>query len=160
MDDRSLYSSKSVSQVPYTQTIQAFVRAGEEFSDIHQDRILDSLIFFEGNGRMIGEGSELPSMWLLHDILPAVNPYILDEDCWLECLQSTLRVKPGHPSIAEFISRCDTKAVRSAFMNWIYNEHNYGPLNDNMLKDFQLLVENTGGICFVQPYYGISKSPF
>ena len=158
MDNGSLQSS-NVTQVPYTQTIQAFVRAGEEFSDIGQDRILDWLIRFEGNGRMIGEGSELPSMWLLHDILPAVNPYILDEGCWLQCLKSTLQMKPGHPSIAEFISRCDTNAVRFAFMNWIDNEHNYGPLNDNMVKDFQLLVDNSGGICFLKPYYGIPNSP-
>jgi hypothetical protein len=76
------------------QTIREFIKAGEDFADALGDRTLTHLIASERQGNC--DFSDVASMWLLNDILPAVNPAILDRRCWKQCLQSLVYSSPGH----------------------------------------------------------------
>jgi hypothetical protein len=100
----------------FTQTIREFTKAGESFEDIVSDHTLRTLIDYEGMAVKLS-GTTAPSMWILNNILPVVNPTVLDDDCWQMCLDSLTRSKPGDPTILEVLKHCDTGMARSGLMS-------------------------------------------
>lgn len=60
------------------QTIREFIKAGEDFADI----VNDNDLFFPIASEKLDNNdvASVPSMWLLEDILPVINPTVLDSE--------------------------------------------------------------------------------
>jgi len=141
------------------QTIREFIKAGEDCADFVSDGILSFLIMCERHDRNL---PDVPSMWLLNNILPITNPTILDRKCWQTCLDSVISWKPGHSSVPEILRHCDTSMARSGLLKWISTPGPTEPrsLEDGMVRDFQLLVQMSGGLYFVhEDSWGEETSP-
>jgi len=144
MKDGSHRSRSPTAQL--RQTIREFIKAGEDCADFVSDGILTFLISYE---RLDRDLPYVPSMWLLNNILPITNPTILDRECWQTCLNCVVSWKPGHLSLPEILRHCDTSMARSGLLKWISNPSGFRSLKEGMVRNFQLLVQMSGGLCFV-----------
>jgi hypothetical protein len=145
----------NVPAAQHERAIREFIKAGEDFADLVSDGSLENLISFEGAYRDLANS---PSMWLLNNIVPVTNPTILDSECWVTCLKSIIALKPGHSLLPEILRHCDTSMARTGIMDWIRQLDGARSLTDSMFRDFQLLVQMSGGLCFVhQEYYRSSE---
>jgi hypothetical protein len=146
------------------ETIREFIKAGEDFADVIDDGVLGDLILSE-----MYENSDLPeaaSRWLLNDILPAVNPAVLDRKFWEQCLRSVVRFRPGHSLLPQILRRCDTSMARMGIMEWIESQDFNGEVDfdvqrqNDTIRDFRMLVEKSGGLNFIhEELYSTPTSP-
>jgi hypothetical protein len=146
------------------ETVREFIKAGEDFADVIDDTTLDDLIITE-----IFESSDLSDVvsgWLLNDILPAINPAVLDRRFWKQCLRSVVQYSPGHPLLPTILRRCDISMARTGIMEWISGESvNAGVGFDvrqrnDKIKNFRMLVEMSGGLNFIrEDFYPKPMSP-
>jgi hypothetical protein len=142
------------------QTIREFIKAGEDCADFVSDGALSNLVMCEHQDRNL---PDVPSMWLLNNILPITNPTILlDRKLWQEYLVSVIIWKPGHSSLPEILRHCDTSMARSGLLRWISTLGSRWSRSqeDGLTRDFQLLVQISGGLCFVhEDIWGEETSP-
>jgi hypothetical protein len=141
------------------QTIREFIKAGEDCADFVSDGLLDFLIMREHQERNL---PDVPSLWLLNDILPITNPTILlDRKFWQGYLDSVIYWEPGYSSLPEILRHCDTSMARSGLLRWISTpETRFRPQEDGVIRNFQLLVQISGGLCFVhEDIWGKETSP-
>jgi hypothetical protein len=146
------------------ETIREFIKAGEDFADVIDDRTLGIIILNEAYEN--GDLSETASGWLLNDILPAINPAVLDRKIWEQCLRFVVYCRPGHSLLPQILRRCDTSMARTGIMQWIESEFLYGfvgfgaPRQSGAIRDFRMLVEKSGGLNFIhEEFYGTPMSP-
>jgi hypothetical protein len=100
----------------------------------------------------------------LKDTVPAIDPCLLGTEWWLFFpLRFTRNVnnEPGdlHPGTFEAIRRCDIPAVRVNFLYRIYDMAGDIPYSERRLQEFELLVQYSGGLCFLKDYFGTLYSP-
>jgi hypothetical protein len=146
------------------ETIREFIKAGEDFADVIDDRTLGDLIFIENLEN--SDLSEAASRWLLNDILPAINPAVLDRRIWEQCLFSVVNNSPGHALLPQILRRADTSMARKGIMEWIYCQrysHRFEfdvQRQNDTIKNFQMLVEKSGGLNFIhEDFNGTPTSP-
>jgi hypothetical protein len=146
------------------ETIREFIKAGEDFADIVDDKHLILLIITERCEN--SDLSELASRWLLNDILPAINPAVLDRGIWEQCLRYIVHHKPGNSLLPQILRRCDTSMARTGIMEWFENQYFHGyvdfecPWQTASIRDFQMLVEMSGGLNFIhKDVDGTPRSP-
>jgi hypothetical protein len=146
------------------ETIREFLKAGEDFADAIDDWIIFDLIYAESRGNR--DISEVASSWLLNDILPAINPMILDRSFWAVCLTYTVCSGPGHSLLPQVLRRCDTSMVRRGIIVWIETQDLrvrsalWNKRQNATIRDFRVLVEMSGGLTFIHEYpCGTSTSP-
>lgn len=146
------------------ETIREFIKAGEDFADVIDDRTLEDMISIENFEN--SDLSEAASRRLLNDILPAINPAVLDRRIWEQCLRSVIYRSPGHLLLPQILRRADISMARKGIMEWIcwqsYShrfEFDVQRQND-MIKNFQMLVEKSGGLNFIhEDVNGTPTSP-
>jgi hypothetical protein len=137
------------------QTIRHFLNLDECFDETLQGRvIIQNLIMGEGDETCMDLADYTPSMWLLYDIMPTLNPYIMDKQFWRMCLDTTLRFKWGHSTTEKIMSHCDKHMIQMAFETWVQNMHSYVykgrySTDEQYLRDFNLLRQRSGGLHFV-----------
>lgn len=146
------------------ETLREFIKAGEDFADVIDDRTLDDLILTETYEN--SDLSDVASTWLLNDILPAINPAVLDRRTWEQCLRTVVHYSAGHSSLPQILRRCDTSMARTGIMEWIYGQYLYGGTDsdaqrqNDRIRDFRMLVEMSGGLTFIHEYvYRTPTSP-
>lgn len=110
------------------ETIREFIKAGEDFADVIDDEILENLIFTERCEN--SDLSAVASRWLLNDILPTVNPMVMDRRIWEQCLRSILYSNSGHSLLPTILRRCDTSMTRTGIMWWILSHYFHGRPDD------------------------------
>ena len=148
----------------HKETIREFIKAGEDFADVIDDRTLEIIILIEEYEN--GDLSETASGWLLNDILPAINPAVLDRKIWEQCLRSVVHYSPGHSLLPQILRRCDTSMARMGIMKWIESQYFYGGVDfdvqrqNDTIRDFRMLVEKSGGLNFIhEELYRTPTSP-
>jgi hypothetical protein len=130
-----------------------------------EDRTISSLIYCE-----TGENcdlAEVPSMWLMTNILPAINPTILGPSFWQQCLLTIIQSSRVPSLLPEVLRHCDISMVRLGILEWIYvqkyknrNIFDLDSPQDLEAEDLRMLVEMTGGLDFVQEdCWGTETSP-
>lgn len=146
------------------ETIREFIKAGEDFADAIDDETMPSLISAESWQN--SDLSEVASRWLLNDILPAINPAVLDGRIWEQCLESIVYFSPGNSLLPQILRRADTSMARKGIMEWIYcqsHSHRFEfdvQRQNDTIKNFQMLVEKSGGLNFIhEDVNGTPTSP-
>jgi hypothetical protein len=146
------------------ETIREFIKAGEDFADVIDDRSLEIIILNERYEDR--DLSETASKWLLNDILPAINPAVLDRKTWEQCLRTVVHFSPGHSLLPQILRRCDTAMARTGIMKWIQSQYYYGEVDfdvqrqNDTIRDFRMLVEKSGGLNFIhEELYRTPTSP-
>lgn len=136
------------------QTIRAFLNAGEDFEHAYDDHYIRALIQ-EENSNLIDDIDHLrPSSWLLEEVMPAINPSILNWAFWDRCLRDS--ISRGHtrlPCTNFIMAQCRVESIRCTLLTLLRNlAEMYSPppdTTDNIL----LLLEASGGLLFVDPYW-------
>jgi hypothetical protein len=124
-------------------------KAGADFEEALQRISLHTIVVFENSPNLTDVKSQSLSMWIVRDLLPAMNPNLVDSRLLKNYLCSVMNLSPGHSSIVEIISHCDLEMVRAAFMHWMDDLRRDRPLKPGMQGDLELLVEKAGGIFFL-----------
>lgn len=141
----------SVVKLEKINTIRTFLSFGEDIGEASSEGSLWDLMQYR-----------VTSQWLLSDIMPAVEPYLLEEGWWQQCLLACNRtwVDRPHPSFVDILRNCEVKAVRTNLLYFINDLHNKTPLEDYDHKHFELLVKGAGGLCFQQDFCDMeARSP-
>jgi len=96
-------------------------------------------------------------MWIVRDLLTAMNRTLVDSSLWKKYLRSGMDLNPGHSSIVEIMSHCDLQTVRAALMQWIHDLWRRRPLRSGMQRDLGLLAEKAEGISFLHSVHYSSR---
>ena len=93
---------------------------------------------------------EVPSMWLVNDILPAINLEVLNRDCWNRCLVAAI-YSPGHAMLPQILQHCDASMARQGIQTWLRCSIDWPYSRQDSgcgFNDFRMLVALSGGLCF------------
>ncbi|KAN0093828.1 hypothetical protein V8E51_017012 [Hyaloscypha variabilis] len=148
-DDGSLIM-RYVPGLQRKQTIRELIRAGEDFADSVYGKHIRDLISSEFENT--NDLSNCASWWLVNDILPTINPAILDRDFWKLCLRTAVYRRPGHALLPVILRHCDVSMARGGIFEWVYAQE-HGILlveQQSRMEEFQMLVELAGGVSFIQ----------
>ncbi|KAE9368627.1 hypothetical protein N431DRAFT_61692 [Stipitochalara longipes BDJ] len=143
-------------------TLRVFLSSGEEIADVATRGHLFDLVLREGDEYIFKKRapeSILPSQWLLRDVVPSVEPYLLGEH-WLEkCLLICIRAPTYHPCFEDTLQNCTITSVRNVLIIFIYTLRHDELLDERKHKEFQLLVNHANGLSFIHNHRGKTCSP-
>ncbi|PMD38288.1 hypothetical protein L207DRAFT_585193 [Hyaloscypha variabilis F] len=135
------------------QTIRELIRAGEDFADLVYVKHVCDLILFEIDNT--NDISNSVSWWLVNDILPTINPAILDRNFWELCLIFVVSREPGHVLLPVILRHCDVSMARVGIL-WICTQEDGILLagQQDRMEVFRMLVDLAGGVSFMQEDFG------
>ncbi|KAH6711511.1 hypothetical protein BKA61DRAFT_693253 [Leptodontidium sp. MPI-SDFR-AT-0119] len=139
-------------------TLRLFINRGEDLSNVS---CLYALMGYECR---FGDTQELqiPSRWILNDVLPSLDPYSHDTKWWQVFLLAALRMTYPHPCFPQILRCCPKAAVRVDLLYWIFSlQQEHHPFRDRaeMQAEFESLVKYSGGVSFLQNFHGKLYSP-
>lgn len=132
----------SASLLEYEQsinTLRVFLSSGQEIADIATGGHLFDLVLRKDNEYIFKSGdseSTLPSQWLLRDVVPAVEPYLLGETWWEEYLLVFIRSSTHHPCLVDTLRKCSITTVRSVLIMFIFTLMHDPHLDERKRKEF------------------------
>jgi hypothetical protein len=129
-----------------------FLSSGQEIADVATGGHLFDLVLREDNEYIFKRGdseSTLPSQWLLRDVVPAVEPYLLGETWWEECLLVCIRSSTHHPYLVDTLRKCSITTVRSVLIMFIFTLMHDSGVDERKRKEFQLLAQDSDGLSFI-----------
>lgn len=137
--------------------IRLFLSYGEDPGALDQcGWSLMALFNIETSWKWASKGKDLPSLWLLEDILPSTNPHIYapSKKLWKDCLYFSLWNSTHSPDLRIYrtrriIEHCDLTTVRWAFVQWVLGFCGRPGLGSAFQSMFELLLEESGGPHFV-----------
>jgi len=143
-------------------TLRVFLSSGDEIADVATGGYLFDLVLREDNEYIFKKRvteSILPSQWLLRDVVPAVEPYLLGEHWWEKCLLTCIRAPTYHPCFEDTLRKCTVNSVRNVLIMFIYTLKHDNPLDERKHKEFQMLAHYADGFSFVHAHMGKTCSP-
>jgi hypothetical protein len=137
-------------------TMKAFLSVGEEVDEAASEGSFAHVLHWENwDSETIRESIDLsPSQWLLGDIIPAIEPFLLREDFWTECALACLASKEYNPSFINVLRNGGISSVRRTFIYLIYHLTEEYPIKERIYTEFKLLAEYAGGLCFRYDFLG------
>lgn len=150
--------------VPYPDlmaTLRLFVRHGEDFEESHY---LFDLMRYEGWYEPEEVVAKRPTLWILEDVLPSLDHYSHSNKWWQRLLLRTWRWPQLNRSARSYLlpvlSYCATAAIRVNLLYLIFDFKGPGAeLQHDMRAEFETLVGYSGGLCFLQSFFGKVYSP-
>ncbi len=128
-----------------------FLSSGQEIADVATGGHLFDLVLREDNEYILKSGDSeatLPSQWLLRDVVPAVEPYLLGETWWEEYLLVCIRSSTHHPCVVDTLRKCSITTVRSVLIIFIFTLMHDPHLDERKRKEFELLAQYSDGLLF------------
>jgi hypothetical protein len=101
----------------HIQTIREFLKVGADLEETFQHRSLHTIVVFKTSDHLTDVRSQIPSIWIVIDLLPAMNRNLVNGRFWKNYLCSVMDLRSGYSSIVEIISHCGLEMVREAFMH-------------------------------------------
>jgi hypothetical protein len=153
MDDHSRYLLPSNLRPSMINTMKAFLSVGEEVDEAASEGALHDVFTWESwDPETIGSIDSSPSQWLLGDIIPAIEPFLLPEDFCMKCATACLTCEKYSPCFGDVLRNCDISSVRRTFDYFIYCLTEKDLIEERTCMEFKLLAEYAGGLCF-QHYF-------
>jgi hypothetical protein len=142
-------------------TMKAFLSMGEELDEAASEGSFADVLRWENrNSETIRESIDSsPSTWLLGDIIPAIEPFLLPEDFWTECALACLASEEYNPSFIDVLRNAGISSVRWTFDFFIYHLAEEAPIRERTYTEFKLLAEYAGGLCYLHYFRGGICSP-
>ena len=139
-------------------TMKAFLSVGEEVDEAASEGALRDVFTRESWDPETIRGSidSSPSQWLLGDIIPAIEPFLLPEDFWTKCATACLNCENYIPCFGDVLRNCDISSVRWTFDYFIYCLTEKDLIEERTCMEFKLFAEYAGGLCF-QHYFRCGK---
>lgn len=151
---RSFY----VTSRQFEQTVRVFLRAGEDFEYAYDDHLVRTLIGAENCSDFVDMDHLRPSSWILEEVIPAINPSVLDRAFWNRCLGDALgRGRYARLPSTQFIMKhCDVESIRYnlLFLLRTLETARFIPSSSppsDTTGDILLLLEASGGLHFLGP---------
>jgi len=144
-------------------TLKIFLSVGEEIDESASEGFLSRILYYEDSGSGEIRGSMIPSIskWLLSDIVPAIEPFLIQEDFWSSCAMTCLSCVTYNPCFVDVLRigvlRIGVLRKCRSLLEWLLGIYIYlltsqGPLEERNYTEFELLAEYAGGLCFLCPY--------
>ena len=92
-----------------------------------------------------------PALWMLKEILPNTNPFLLDQTFWGGCLEGALYSATNSNTVAFTMikSNCKTAAIQSAILYWADILPDTWRHKEAMTQSFQLITKRSEDVCFL-----------
>jgi hypothetical protein len=144
--------------VNLVQTLRESFKTSDCFEEDRADWSISWLMDYETNTRNEGFQTDLdsevpcPTMWVLNDVLPTTNPFLLDQLFWKSCLESAIvsrSVSVDACLLSKIIRHCEASTIRSALIEWADILQDEWRQKEAMLQIFRLLAERPEDTCFI-----------
>jgi hypothetical protein len=145
-------------------TLKIFLSVGEEIDEAASERFLSNVLMYEDSGlewrKTRGSMNSSISKWLLSDIVPAIEPFLIQEEFWSQCAMVCFSCAKYNPCLMNVLRNGGVSFVRWLLGSYIYLlTSQEGPLEERNYTEFELLAEYAGGLCFLDNYRGKLCSP-
>ena len=122
MDDRGRSLLLTNLRPNMINTMKVFFSVGEEVDEAASEEAIRDVFTWENwdSETIRGSIDSSPSQWLLGDIIPAIEPFLLPEDFWTKCAITCLSCVAFNPSLIDVLRNGGISLVRSIVGDFIY----------------------------------------